>query len=172
MFPGMMSASAMNKKNPGPGGRPSSTWGPFRLFDPTLRTFDARLGPSGNMKGYSGITGLPSTGYAWYINGYIAPELYLRRGLTYAFRVEGGKDPYSAEFYHPLVITSDPVGGYDRLTDDQRKEVRILAGVEFTRRQAARPTATGRLCLWKHRDGADRRLVFEFYFRPVCSAMQ
>ena len=59
-------------------------------------------------------------------------------GLTYAFRVEGGKDPYSAEFYHPLVITSDPIGGYDRLTDDQKKDVRILAGVEFTRRQAAR----------------------------------
>jgi len=34
------------------------------------------------------------------------------------YRVEGGKDPYSAEFYHPLVITSDPIGGYDRLSEE------------------------------------------------------
>ncbi len=157
----MMSASLMNKKSsPGAIVRHGNSWGPFRLFDPTLRTFDARLGPSGNIKGYQGITGLPSTGYAWFINGYLVPELYLRRGLTYAFRVEGGKDPYSAEFYHPLVITSDPIGGYDRLSEEQRKDIRILAGVEFTRRQAARPTTTGRLCLWKHPDGADRRLDF------------
>ena len=33
-------------------------WGPFRLFDPSLRTFDARLGPSGGKKGYTGTTGL------------------------------------------------------------------------------------------------------------------
>ena len=57
-----------------------------RLFDPSLRTFDARLGPSGGKKGYAGMTGLPSSGLAWSINGYMAPELYLRRGLTYAFR--------------------------------------------------------------------------------------
>ncbi len=41
------------------------------------------------------ILGNPSIGLAWYIEGYLAPELYLRRGLTYTFRVEGGNDPYS-----------------------------------------------------------------------------
>ncbi|XP_040568677.1 protein Skeletor, isoforms B/C [Lepeophtheirus salmonis] len=137
-------------------------WGPFRLFDPTLRTFDARLGPSGSSRGYSGMTNQPSTGLAWYINGYIAPELYLRRDLTYAFRVEGGKDPYSPEYYHPFVITSDPVGGFSRLNDGQKEEVRILAGVEFTRRRVARPKASGRLCLWKHREADDRRLDERF----------
>ena len=94
-----------------------------RLFDPTLRTFDARLGPSGGAKGYTGTTGLPSSGLAWYINGYLAPELYLRRGLTYAFRVEGGNDPYKTGLYHPFVVTSDPVGGFERLSEEQRREV-------------------------------------------------
>ncbi len=133
-------------------------WGPFRLFDPTLRTFDARLGPSGGQRGYTATTGLPSVGLAWYINGYMTPELYLRRGLTYAFRVEGGNDPYKPEHYHPFVISSDPLGGYERLTEAQRGAVRILAGVEFTRRGAPQVTTTGRLCLWKHREGADSRL--------------
>ncbi|QQP32381.1 Uncharacterized protein FKW44_024677, partial [Caligus rogercresseyi] len=71
---------------------------------------------------YSGMTEQPSSGLSWYINGYIAPELYLRRDLTYAFRVEGGKDPYSPEFYHPFVITSDPVGGFSRLTISRGKK--------------------------------------------------
>ena len=33
------------------------TWGPHRHFDYSLRTFDARLGPPGGEKGYTGITG-------------------------------------------------------------------------------------------------------------------
>ena len=41
------------------------TWGPHRHFDYSLRTFDARLGPPGGAKGYSGITGMPSNGYVW-----------------------------------------------------------------------------------------------------------
>lgn len=28
-----------------------------------------------------------SNGLAWYINGFLIPELWLRRGLTYAFKV-------------------------------------------------------------------------------------
>ncbi len=137
-------------------------WGPFRLFDPTLRSFDARLGPSGGAKGYSGTTGQPSSGLAWYINGYMTPELYLRRGLTYAIRVEGGNDPYKPEYYHPFIVTNEPVGGFERLSDDQKKDVRILAGVEFTRRGVPQTTAAGRLCLWEHREGTDRRLDDNF----------
>ena len=37
-------------------------WGPFQLFDPSLRTFEARLGPAGREKGYTGTTGLPTIG--------------------------------------------------------------------------------------------------------------
>lgn len=71
----------------------------------------------------------------------MAPELWLRRGLTYAFRVFGGNNPHSAELYHPLIITDEPHGGYDKLTDDGQSKVRVLAGVEYSRRGRPRPTA-------------------------------
>ena len=95
-------------------------------------------------KGYSGITGMPSNGYVWYINGYVASELYMRRGLTYAFRVEGGDDPYNPDFYNPLVISTDPVGGFERLSKEKENRIRVLAGMEYTRRGVPRPTASGK----------------------------
>ena len=36
---------------------PLFSWKPVRIFDPTRRKFDARLGPSGGERGYTGITG-------------------------------------------------------------------------------------------------------------------
>lgn len=80
-------------------------------------------------------------GLAWYINGMLIPELWMRRGLTYAFRVRGGNNPHSAEMYHPLIITDEPHGGFDRLSDAAQREVRVLAGVEFLRRGQPRPLA-------------------------------
>lgn len=71
----------------------------------------------------------------------MTPELWLRRGLTYAFKVHGGNNPHSAEYYHPLIITDEPHGGFDRLSDQAQSKVRVLAGVEFTRRGRPRPTA-------------------------------
>jgi hypothetical protein len=39
------------------------------------------------------------------------------------------------------------VGGYNRLTKEQKSKIRVLAGVEFTRRGVARATNNGgRLC--------------------------
>jgi len=80
-------------------------------------------------------------GLAWYIEGALIPELYLRRGLTYSFRVHGGNNPHSADLYHPLIITDDPHGGYDTLSDLAQSKIRVLAGVELTRRGRPRPTA-------------------------------
>ena len=87
---------------------------------------------------------MPSNGFVWYINGYVASELYMRRGLTYAFRVEGGDDPYNPDFYNPLVISTDPVGGYERLSKEKDSRIRVLAGLEYTRRGVPRPTASGK----------------------------
>lgn len=53
----------------------------------SIRSFAATLGPAGGKRGYAGITGHVSNGLAWYINGLLVPELWLRRGLTYAFKV-------------------------------------------------------------------------------------
>lgn len=53
----------------------------------------------------------------------MTPDLYLRRGLQYTFKIEGGNNAASAEFYHPFIITDEPVGGYNRLTKEQKSKV-------------------------------------------------
>lgn len=116
-------------------------WERSKIFDNSIRTFRATLGPAGGKRGYAGITGHVSNGLAWYVNGFMVPEMWLRRGLTYAFRVYGGNNPHSPEYYHPLVITDEPRGGFDRLTEAKQNEIRVLAGVEFTRRGRPKPTA-------------------------------
>lgn len=62
-------------------------WDKSQIFDRSIRTFSATLGPAGGKRGYAGITGHVSNGLAWYINGFLVPELFLRRGLTYSFKV-------------------------------------------------------------------------------------
>ncbi|XP_026274137.1 protein Skeletor, isoforms B/C [Frankliniella occidentalis] len=136
-------------------------WEPNLILDRTTRTFTATLGPSGGKRGYQGQTGMTSMGLSWYINGMLIPELWMRRGLTYAFRVRGGNNPHSAETYHPLIITDEPHGGFDRLSDAAQREVRVLAGVEFLRRGQPRPLAAGPLCLSRHKS-KDRRLDDDF----------
>lgn len=100
--------------------------------------------------------------------------MWVRRGLTYSFKVYGGNNPHSPEYYHPMVITDEPRGGYDRLSDVKQSEIRVLAGVEFTRRGRPKPTAAGSLCLSTHADGFDRRLddtylLFRKYNRTMRS---
>ncbi|KAF2883127.1 hypothetical protein ILUMI_23044 [Ignelater luminosus] len=137
-------------------------WEKGQIFDRSIRTFYATLGPSGGKRAYQGITGQTATSLAWYINGLLIPELWMRRGLTYAFKVRGGNNPHSAEYYHPLIITDEPHGGFDRLSDEAQARVRVLAGVEYSRRGRPRPTAAGPLCLAKHKQDQDRRLDDDF----------
>ena len=61
-----------------------------------------------------------SWGIAWYINGYLIPEIIVKRGDTYTFKVEGGDDPSNQAQYHPLYITDDPKGGYASKDDKQK----------------------------------------------------
>ncbi|CAG0919956.1 unnamed protein product [Notodromas monacha] len=143
-------------------------WGTFRLTDPSVNSFNASLGPPGMRRGYEGITGQTPAHVVWYINGYLSPEIYLERGKTYKFRVRGGNQPHQtgASFYHPFIITDEPHGGYGLLTDEERQEIRTLAGVTFTRRGLPGPVAAGPLCMWRHNKTAgghgDRRLDDEF----------
>jgi len=141
------------------------------IWDAGKRTFNARLGPAGGKRGFSGLTGLPSSSLVWYVEGLMVPELYMRRGLPYTFKIEGGNNAGSAEYYHPFIITDEPVGGYNRLSDEQKSKIRVLAGVEYTgnhwrgasRRGVARPTNNGgRLCRWQHPTSGDRRRDDEF----------
>ncbi|XP_064099107.1 protein Skeletor, isoforms B/C-like [Macrobrachium nipponense] len=138
-------------------------WGPFHIADPALREFTARLGPDGGPRGYSGMTKQESeTGLAWYINGYMTPSVYLKRDTRYRFLVEGGSNPYDPKSYHPMMITDEPHGGYSQLTEEQQKDVRVLAGIGYSVRGDPRPTTAGRLCLWKHPPEIDRRKDVEF----------
>jgi len=65
-------------------------------------------------------------GIAWYINGLLIPEIYVVRGKTYNFVVEGGQNPNSPASYHPFYITDDPEGGYQFKSPEERKKVEIL----------------------------------------------
>ncbi|KAJ8970089.1 hypothetical protein NQ314_001400, partial [Rhamnusium bicolor] len=107
---------------------PREPWKKGQIFDKTIRVFKAYIGPSGAKKGYQAITGHASTALAWYINGLLAPELWLRRGLSYVFKVYGGNNPHSAEYYHPIIITDEPHGGFDKLTDEAQSKIRVLTG--------------------------------------------
>lgn len=90
-------------------------------------------------------------GLAWYINGLLVPEIYVVRGKTYTFVVEGGQDPSNPAKYHPFYITDDKEGGYQFKSPEDRSKVRVFAGVKTSTKPGsqAEPTGTGRLCEWK-----------------------
>ena len=72
-------------------------------------------------------------GIAWYINGLMIPEIHVVRGKTYTFVIEGGNDPGQTAAYHPFYITDDPEGGYQYKSKEQRRKVRVFAGIEESR---------------------------------------
>lgn len=138
-------------------------WKSVHLADPAAKEFTAVLGPDGGPRGYEATTGQNSeTGLAWYINGYLSPDLYIRRDTKYRFMVQGGSNPYDPKSYHPLIITDEPHGAYSQLTEEERKNVLVLAGIGYSVRGDPRPTAAGRLCLWEHPSNLDRREDVEF----------
>lgn len=139
-----------------------NAWDRPKIIDRALRVYTATLGPAGGRRGYQGITGMPSVGgLAWYINGLLIPEIWMRRGFTYAIRIYGGNNPHSAELYNPLIISDEPNGGLERRSEEANRHIRVLAGVQYTLRGQPRPTTAGPLCLARH-NGVDRRLDDDF----------
>lgn len=67
---------------------PNQPWKPAIISRET--NFTARIGPTGGKRGYSAITGHVSWGICWYINDLLIPEIYVERGETYTFVVQGG----------------------------------------------------------------------------------
>ena len=86
---------------------------------------DFQIGPTGGDNGYSAITGHVGWGIAWYINGLLIPEIYVVRGKTYTFVVEGGDDKEFPAGYHPFYITDDPEGGYEFKSERERRRSRV-----------------------------------------------
>ena len=60
--------------------------------------------------------GLGQFGQAWYVNGDVAPDLYLVRGQQYTFIVEGGLGTDQDGIIHPFYLTSDNEVGHSFFT--------------------------------------------------------
>ncbi|XP_053947479.1 protein Skeletor, isoforms D/E isoform X1 [Anastrepha ludens] len=138
---------------PVPTPKPSSTSGAWDIpaiqcYEPEDGVFYAQMGPTGGKHGYSAITGHVGWGISWYINGLLIPEIHVVRGKTYTFVVEGGIDADIPAKYHPFYITDDSVGGYEHKREEEKKAVRIFAGVHRTRSGQLTPIGIGRLCNW------------------------
>ncbi len=58
--------------------------------------------------------------HVWYVNGYMSPEIWLKRGVAYTFHVEGGDDMSTEQFYNPLYFSNEPFGGYTKLLEQER----------------------------------------------------
>lgn len=114
-------------------------WPTRKITDPTV--ISVRIGPTGGKRGYTPITGHPSWGIAWYLNDLLIPELYVERGQTYSFLIEGGDNPSQPARYHPFYITDSSEGGFGQQTDEQQRRETVYAGVEYDSEHY--PFATG-----------------------------
>ncbi|UYV78201.1 hypothetical protein LAZ67_16000469 [Cordylochernes scorpioides] len=106
------------------------TWGPLRVKDRKVQRFTVRLGPPGLWKGDLGLTGRAGPGVVYYVNGLMTPELFVKRGRLYEFRVECGSSPHNTRFYHPFYLTDDPAGGYHHYSNKEREEWKSSGYVE------------------------------------------
>ncbi|TMS36517.1 hypothetical protein L596_003664 [Steinernema carpocapsae] len=117
------------------------------LGTPNRTNFTLQLGPPGGNRGYQAMARARPGKNVWYVNGYLA-EIYLKRGVTYTFIVEGGNDSSTNAFFNPLYISDDPFGGYSMLSNDERQQVKIVAGNEPSK-------SAGRECVWSQLDEND-----------------
>ncbi|KAK6622254.1 hypothetical protein RUM44_002061 [Polyplax serrata] len=115
------------------------------------KVFSVRIGPTGGKRGYTPITGHPSWGIAWWLNDQLIPEIYVERGQTYTFVVEGGNDRTNPARYHPFYITDSKEGGFGQKREDQQRRQRVFAGVSYDAEGYPYPTAAGRYCEWGHK---------------------
>lgn len=56
--------------------------------------------------------------------------MYVKRGETYSFTVEGGFEAEQPARYHPFYITDSPVGGIGQ-SDGRAHSETVYAGVKF-----------------------------------------
>ncbi|XP_048505189.1 protein Skeletor, isoforms B/C isoform X2 [Athalia rosae] len=150
-----------------PGPSKLKPWPPAEISGENM--LSARIGPTGGLRGYTAITGQPSWGIAWYINDLLIPEIYVERGQTYTFTVEGGMDSTNPARYHPFYITDDPEGGYGQRSSSEQEKQRIFAGVKMDEDGYPYPTAAGRYCEWVHKtiDMSDDSETFESFFETL-----
>ncbi|XP_033098906.1 protein Skeletor, isoforms B/C-like [Anneissia japonica] len=133
-------------------------WPPSEI-GPNTTQFVLKIGQSGGDRGYTAITGKPGWGISWYVNGLLIPELTVRRGISYTFRVFGGSNPARSADYHPFYITNDDAGGLASLLEDEIKnDTVIYAG-----------PVNGSLCIYENtgEDQAATSDTFNDYFMTL-----
>lgn len=104
-------------------------------------TITARIGPTGGKRGYEAQTGSPSWGISWYLNDMLIPELYVERGETYMFVVEGGFKTDNPARYHPFYITDSREGGLGQASDNEIQRTTNYAGTAIDSAGYIVPTA-------------------------------
>jgi len=120
--------------------------------------FTFQLGPPGGKRGYEAIANVQPGRFVWYVNGYMAPELWLLRGQVYSFVVQGGSDQTNETLNNPLYISDDQTGGYKRLSGEERAQIRVLAGLDTDGRpqnDVLLSNTAGKLCAWVPRAELD-----------------
>ncbi|CAH2985104.1 unnamed protein product [Chilo suppressalis] len=134
-----------------------------------VTNFTARIGPAGGARGYTPQTGHPSWGIAWYINDQLIPEIYVERGNTYTFVVEGGDDRTNPAKFHPFYISDSSEGGFGQKKEEEQRKQRVFAGVAYDNEGYPYPTAVGRYCEWTHKtiDQAATSETFEDYMKTL-----
>jgi len=108
--------------------------------------FYLQIGPAAARRGNQG---LGQDGQAWYVNGDVAPDLYLVKGQKYTFIVEGGLGTDQEGTIHPFYLTSDNEGGYGTKSDYEAKMEEVYGGLSLDRDGLPAPSIMGRLCQWK-----------------------
>ncbi|CAB3232551.1 unnamed protein product [Arctia plantaginis] len=129
----------------------------------------ARIGPAAGARGYTPLTGHPSWGIAWYINDQLIPEIYVERGRTYTFIVEGGDDRTNPAKFHPFYISDSSEGGFGQKKEEDQRKQRVFAGVAYDNEGYPYPTAVGRYCEWTHKttDQSATSETFEEYMKTL-----
>jgi len=122
------------------------------------KEFNMEIGPTGGEKGYEAITGLPAWGFVMWVNGKLAPELCLRVGETYTFRIFTGTNSRGNGMnFHPVYITDDKVGGYLKKNKNERAKEKIYVGVDISNPDHPVPTWTGQYCEWMSKQGEEEK---------------
>lgn len=107
--------------------------------------FYLQIGPAAARRGNQG---LGRFGQSWYVNGDVAPDIYLVRGKQYTFIVEGGLGTNQEGIIHPFYLTSDNEGGYGTKSDYEARREEVFGGLSKDRDGQPAPTVMGRLCHW------------------------
>ena len=146
---------------------PATAWNvPPLCIDSQNSEIQAAIGNTGGRQGYEAITGNAGWGIAWYLNGLLIPEVYVLRGTTVTFRVNGGEDPAESAQFHPFYLTNSFLGGISVLAQASEAITEtVIAGLDYNSvTETISNLTVGPYCEWTETAGiGDNFDTFEEY---------